>query len=110
MSLPTKCVRASIRGIPIWLCHLIAVVCIFVANAAGQTSPRGSNARDISDLAPEGRMKLRGTRLANHGQALLKVGSAPDAITREDIASSGANSIPDRSQQRSALVKLTWRL
>jgi hypothetical protein len=31
-------------------------------------------------------------------------------ITREDIASSGANSIPDRSQQRSALVKLTWRL
>jgi len=55
-------------------------------------------------------MKLRGTRLANHGQALLKVGSAPDAITREDIASSGANSIPDRSQQRSALVKLTWRL
>jgi hypothetical protein len=91
MSLPTKCVRASIRGIPIRLCHLIAVVCIFVA-------------------APEGRMKLRGTRLANHGQALLKVGSAPDAITREDIASSGANSIPDRSQQRSALVKLTWRL
>ena len=93
MTLPTKCARTCICGIPIQLCLLLAAVCILVANAAGQTSPRGSNARDISDLAPEGRMKLRGTRLANHGQALLRVGSAPDAITREDTASSGANSI-----------------
>jgi len=40
-------------------------------------------------------MKLRVTSAANKEQALSKVGAALFVITREDIASSGANNIPD---------------
>ena len=41
-------------------------------------------------------MKLTVTSAANKEQSLSKVGAALYVITREDIASSGANNIPDR--------------
>ena len=51
--------------------------------------------RDISKLAPEGLMKLQVTSARNKEQSLSRVEPALLVITREDIASSGANKIPD---------------
>ncbi|MCU1337804.1 MAG: ligand-gated TonB-dependent outer rane channel [Bryobacterales bacterium] len=66
-----------------------------MGTASGQKSQQGPTPRDISELAPEDLMKLRVTSAANKEQALSKVGAALFVITREDIASSGANNIPD---------------
>ena len=63
--------------------------------ANGQKSPQAPTSRDISELAPEDLMKLTVTSAANKEQTLSKVGAAIYVITREDIASSGANNIPD---------------
>jgi iron complex outermembrane receptor protein len=63
--------------------------------ADGQKSPQAPTSRDISELAPADLMKLKVTSAANKEQTLSKVGAALYVITREDIASSGANNIPD---------------
>ena len=90
-----QAVRAIFCGIPVRLRLVLAAGCFFVAIAAGQKSPQGSTSRDISELAPEDLMKLKVTSAANKEQSLSKVGAALFVITREDIASSGANNIPD---------------
>ena len=82
-------------GIPVQLCLVLAAGCFFIAIAIGQKSPQASTSRDISELAPEDLMKLKVTSAANKEQSLSKVGAALYVITREDIASSGANNIPD---------------
>jgi iron complex outermembrane receptor protein len=74
---------------------MLAAGCFFIASAAGQTSPQVPTSRDISELAPEDLMKLKVTSASNKEEPLSKVGAALYVITREDIASSGANSIPD---------------
>ena len=85
----------SFLSIPARVCLVIAAGCFFTTTAAGQKSPHGSTTRDISELAPEDLMKLRVTSAGNKEQSLSKVGAALFVITREDIASSGANNIPD---------------
>jgi len=74
---------------------MLAASCFLVAVAAGQKYPQGSTSRDISELAPEDLMQLRVTSATDKEQPLSKVGAALYVITREDIASSGANNIPD---------------
>lgn len=66
-----------------------------MAVAAGQKSPQGSISRDISELAPEDLVQLKVTSAINKQQSLSTVGAALHVITREDIASSGANNIPN---------------
>jgi len=74
---------------------VLAAGCFFIAVANGQKSPQVPTSRDISELAPEDLMKLTVTSAANKEEPLSKVGAALFVITREDIASSGANNIPD---------------
>jgi iron complex outermembrane receptor protein len=74
---------------------VLAAGCFFIAIASGQKPPRGSTSRDISELTPEDLMKLTVTSAGDKEQSLSKVGAALFVITREDIASSGANNIPD---------------
>ena len=88
-------VRRTFCGIPVHLCLVLATGCYFIAIANGQKSPQVPTSRDISELAPEDLMKLTVTSAANKEQPLSKVGAALYVITREDIASSGANNIPD---------------
>jgi iron complex outermembrane recepter protein len=88
-------VRTIFCGIPVSLCRLIAAACFFITIADGQKSTQGSNTRDISELPLEDLLKLKVTSAGNKEQALSKVGAALYVITREDIASSGANNIPD---------------
>ena len=88
-------VRRTFREIPIPLCLVIAAGCFFIATANGQQSPQVPSSRDISELAPEDLMKLTVTSAANKEEPLSKVGAALYVITREDIASSGANNIQD---------------
>ena len=90
-----RAVRATFCGIPIQLCLVLAAVCLFMGIATGQNSPQGPTSRDISELAPEDLMKLKVTSASNKEESLSKVGAALYVITREDIASSGANNIPD---------------
>ena len=88
-------VRPTLCGISTRLCLVFAAGCFLISTAAGQKSPQGSNTRDISELPLEDLLKLRVTSAGNKDQALSKVGAAIYVITREDIASSGANNIPD---------------
>ncbi len=85
----------SFRSIPVRVCLVIAAGCFFITTAAGQKSARGPTPRDISELPLEDLLKLKVTSAGNKEQALSKVGAALYVITREDIASSGANNIPD---------------
>ena len=86
---------AILGDILIRQCPMLAASCFLVAVAAGQKYPQGSTSRDISELAPEDLMQLRVTSATDKEQPLSKVGAALYVITREDIASSGANNIPD---------------
>jgi hypothetical protein len=86
-----KTMLAAFGNILIRLCPMLAASCFLIAVAAGQKSPRESNSRDISELAPEDLMQLRVTSETNQEQPLSKVGAALYVITREDIAFSGAN-------------------
>jgi iron complex outermembrane recepter protein len=74
---------------------MLAAGCFFIGIANGQKSPQVPTSRDISELAPEDLMNLRVTSAANKEEPLSKVGAALYVITREDVASSGANNIPD---------------
>jgi iron complex outermembrane recepter protein len=74
---------------------VIAAGCSAIGIAAGQKTTQPSSSRDISELPLEDLLKLRVTSAANKEQSLSKVGAALYVITREDIASSGANNIPD---------------
>ena len=88
-------VRGALHRLPIrWRC-LIAAGCLFAALASGQTSPRRPTSRDISELAPEELMNLQVTPAGNKNEVLSRVRAALYVITREDIQSSGANTIPD---------------
>ena len=80
---------------PVRLCVVIAAGCSIAALAVGQKATQSSTSRDISELAPEDRMKLKVRSVANKKQALSKVWATFYVITREDIASSGANNVPD---------------
>ncbi len=86
---------AILCDILIRLCSMLAASCFPMAVAAGQKSPQGSISRDISELAPEDLVQLKATSATNKQQSLSTVGAALHVITREDIASSGANNIPN---------------
>jgi iron complex outermembrane recepter protein len=88
-------VHRTFCGIPFHLRLVLAAGCFFIAIANGQKAPQVPSPRDISELAPEDLMKLTVTSAANKEESLSKVGAALYVITREDIASSGANNIPD---------------
>jgi iron complex outermembrane receptor protein len=88
-------VHRTLCGIPVHLRLVLAAGYFFIAIANGQTPPQVPSSRDISELAPEDLMKLTVTSAANKEEPLSKVGAALYVITREDIASSGANNIPD---------------
>ena len=95
-AIPTiRALRATCCGIPTQLRLVLAAFCLFMGVATGQTPPQGPTTRDISDLPLEDLLKLRVTSASNKEQSLSKVGAALFVITREDIASSGANNIPD---------------
>ncbi len=64
---------------------------LITAASAGQPQ----KLTDLTELPLEELLKLRVTSASNKEQALSKVGAALYVITREDIASSGANTIPD---------------
>jgi hypothetical protein len=84
-----------LQYILIRLCPMLAVSCFLIAVVVGQKSPHGSISSDISELAPEDLMQLKVTSATNKEQSLSTVGAVLYVITREDIASSGANNIPD---------------
>jgi hypothetical protein len=77
---------------------MLAASCFLLAVAAGQKSPRGSTSRDIRELTPEDRTKLKATSAAITEHPLSRVGAALDVSTREDIASAGANNILRRKR------------
>ncbi len=72
-------------------CFLMAAGLLITAASAGQPQ----KLTDLTELPLEELLKLRVTSASNKEQALSKVGAALYVITREDIASSGANTIPD---------------
>lgn len=76
---------------------MFAAACFAITNAAGQNPPQGFNSSDISELAPEDLRNLRVTSASSKEEALSNVGVALFVITREDIASSGANTRSDWS-------------
>jgi hypothetical protein len=84
-----------LQYILIRLCPMLAVSCFLIAVVVGQKSPHGSISSDISELASEDLMQLKVTSATNKEQSLSTVGAVLYVITREDIASSGANNIPD---------------
>lgn len=92
--------RATGCGHPIWLCRVLAADCFPIAAAPGQRSPQRPTTGDIGDLAPEDLMNIKAPLAANKEQSLSEVGAALCVITREDMASSGANNHVGR---------MTWR-
>jgi len=69
----------------------ICAALLFAAPAAGQ-APKPT---DLTELPLEELLKLRVTSASKKEQSLSRVGAALYVLTREDIASSGAHTIPD---------------
>lgn len=72
--------------------RLMVCAGVLLATAAAGQAPKPA---DLTNLPLEELLKLRVTSASNKEQALSRVGAALYVITREDIASSGANTIPD---------------
>jgi hypothetical protein len=92
--------RATLCGGPIWLCRVLAADCFPIAAATSQKSPQSPTTGDISDPAPENLMNIDANLAANKEQSLSEMGAALCVITREDMASSGANN---------QVGRMTWR-
>ncbi len=80
----TKCASRNAR---LWACAGV----LLAAPAAGQV-PKPP---DLTELPLEELLKLHVTSASRKEQPLSKVGAALYVLTREDIASSGAHTIPD---------------
>src|SRR5689334_22365779 len=72
--------------------RLMVCAGVLLATAAAGQAPKPA---DLTNLPLEELLKLRVTSASNKEQALSRVGAALYVITRDDIASSGANTIPD---------------
>ena len=94
---------------PVGLALVFAAACFVTTSVAGQNSPQGPTSRDIRELAPEDLMRLRVTSASRKEEALSNMGAALFVITREDIASSGANSIPDLTASDKATLGISSR-
>lgn len=72
--------------------RLMVCAGVFLATAAAGQAPKPA---DLTELPLEELLKLRVTSASKKEQTLSRVGAALYVLTREDIASSGAYTIPD---------------